>query len=801
MLFSWQNYKSKFLIKVPPQPVEESGNPASVSIGLSEGATGLDNTNIVILTSGTPKKIAIEVGNTGIETIADAYNWTTPVGVKGTPIAIRDIGGDDDGTAGFNVLGSPIDFGTYYYFSGSSQALRSTTDLGDSSNEDAWAVFRCHNRLDSRDQVIWQDGANTNGIAIGIDASGNLGIFGRASGVLSSITIPPTEYDDDVWYELWATRTKVTLLDYASGNVIAEATGTCTSANGSGLEGIANGTQGSAISGSGYGYFEGDIAVVEVYQSGDLTPPEAVSGKIFLPASVLSQTEETLFNVYVDPDHIDNDNITIAQPGSYWDAATLVTWALYSTVYIDNAQVIPSVIQSQHTQIISMAARLYNQFAQILATARRINIANDQVFDTTTPLYLQNNQVFDGYAAINLALEQVLRVYGPSVTGELLQNFASHNYDIASLQLNQVLGSEIGAVLQDLQFSAVVAGTQVGVTSYKIDRSGFAILASLQLRDRAEWRNKQVGDQVVITLLGEQYNLIVVNKLLDEQYGVGTCEFWYQLECMSATCQLAEGINPDISASRVTASFSAGTWASDALDLLTAGVCHYNLSVPDFQIGAFDFKDSERFAAIRQIFPAEYGWIIETSKDGVLEVKSWVLPELGGTGHKTLTFESKALTPPAGVLYNKVELRNYSQQEGSSGLSLEVVDNGDGTGTIYGYSVPWTDAFSVFDSDSASAPSLLITGGAVETVEVEDTDVEFVNFAANLSKPCYSSPVIDWGNNDILSPVTYTESRSLSTATDPGYSVAVKATYTTRRKVWTFDNRKTDVSQVRIKYD
>lgn len=477
-----------------------------------------------------------------------------------------------------------------------------------------------------------------------------------------------------------------------------------------------------------------------------------------------------------------------------------------ATVFIEQQQVVTAKIQAQSEQLISIAPRLYHQVTQILETARRLNLTNDQVFDSAIPLFLQNNQVIQGYSQVQTVLDQVLRVYGPSVINELLQKFNVNNYNVASLQLNQVLYGEVEAVIKNLQFSAVVAGARVGVKSYKVDRSGFAILASLQLANKAEWGNKQVGDQVIITLLGEQYNLIVVNKPMDEQHGQGRYELGYQLECMSATCQLAEGINPDISASRVTASIPYGAWATDALDLLTAGVCSYTLSVPNFRIGFFDFDDSERFAAIRQIFPVEYGWVIETNKDGVLEIKNWIPPEMGGTGHKTLTFESKTLTPPAVVLYNKVEIRNYNQQGGAgglatSGLSLEVVDNGDGTGTMYGYSVPWTDAFSAFDSESSSAPSLLITGGAVEDFEVEDTDVEFVDFTASLSRPCYSSPVIDWGHNDNIAPVTYTESGELTTATVPGYSVAVQVKYFTRRKVWTFNNRKIDVSQIRIKYD
>ena len=472
-----------------------------------------------------------------------------------------------------------------------------------------------------------------------------------------------------------------------------------------------------------------------------------------------------------------------------------------ASIFLSLEQLVPTVIQQQHIQTISMATRLYHQVAQILAMARRKYLTHNQIFDTATPLYSQHDQVFEGCAEVKAVLEQVVRCYGQAVTQELLQVINSHNYDIASLQLNQVLGCEVGTIIQDLQFSAFIAGARVGVVSYTIDRSGFAILASLQLRDRADWANKQVGEEVVITLLGEQYNLMVANKLIEEQHGQGSYDLRYRIECISVSGQLAEGINPDISASRITASFPSGTWASEALDLLTDGVCTYTMSVPDFTIGSFEFENLERFTALRQIFPAEYGWIIETNKDGVLEIKSWKRPELSGAGYKTVTFSQKSLEPPGDVLYNQVELRNFIQQSGTSGLTLEVVDNGDGTGVIYGYSVPWTAAFSIFDSEDSPAPSLLITGGSVEEVVVEDTDVEFVDYAASLSKPCHSVPVIDWGNNDSLSPIIYTEAGALTTSTEPGYSVAVKVTYTTRRKVWYFENKKIDVSQVRLRYD
>lgn len=468
-----------------------------------------------------------------------------------------------------------------------------------------------------------------------------------------------------------------------------------------------------------------------------------------------------------------------------------------------NVQIMPSVVSIGHVQKFSMAPRLYHQVTQIMATARRLNLASDQVFDTAIPLHLQHEQVFHGMTQVALAFTQVFRGYGPAVALEFIQSWVSHDYNLAFLPFVQLIGSQIGTVLQEIQFSVTIAGVRVGVIDCQFDRDDFCQIATLTLADKRDYDNKQIFDNVVITVYGEQFRLIVVDKPYDEQIQQGSVDRGYIIECASITCQLSESINDTVRATRITASFPAGAMAGEILAALTDGICSASLNVTDFPTGGYDFEDAVRIDALRQVFPegGDYPWIIETDGDGVLQISSWEMPEFGGPGQKTLQFRQKQLTPPEGILYTQVSLKNYNQGDGQTGLTLEVVDNGDGTGTIYGYSVPWTDAFSIFDSEDSTAPSLLITGGSVEEVEVEDTDVEFVDYAASLSKPCYSSPVIDWGNNDSLSPVTYTESGALTTATEPGYSAAVKFTYTTRRKVWTYDNRKIDVSQVRLKYD
>ena len=355
-------------------------------------------------------------------------------------------------------------------------------------------------------------------------------------------------------------------------------------------------------------------------------------------------------------------------------------------IFLYHEQKISILMQHQHTQLLSMAPRLYHQVTQILATARRLNLAHDQLFDTAIPMHLQHEQVFHGMTQVALAFSQVFRGYGPAVALEFIQSWASHDYNLAFLPFVQLIGSQIGTVLQEIQFSVTIAGVRVGVTDCQFDRDDFCQIATLTLADKRDYDNKEHFDNVVITVCGEQFRLIVVDKPYDEQIQQGRIEHGYIIECASITCQLSESINDNVRATRITASFPAGTMASEILAALTDGICSASLNVTDFQAGGYDFEDAGRIDALRQLFPdgGDYPWIIETDGDGVLQISSWTMPDFGVPGKKTLQLKQKQLTPTEGILYTQVSIKNYNQGDGQTGLTLEVVDNGDGTGTISG---------------------------------------------------------------------------------------------------------------------
>lgn len=129
-------------------------------------------------------------------------------------------------------------------------------------------------------QVIWKTGDEVNGAAIGFDASGNFGFFGRSSGSLTSITISASTYlSTNTKYFIYANETDIKILD-ASLSLVTEANGTVIASDSSGSsdnQGIMGAVYGSPISGNSNtwnDYFTGKLYSHEIWEQDDLSFPE-----------------------------------------------------------------------------------------------------------------------------------------------------------------------------------------------------------------------------------------------------------------------------------------------------------------------------------------------------------------------------------------------------------------------------------------------------------------------------------------------------------------------------------------------
>ena len=240
----------------------------------------------------------------------EQVEFETGTTVKDDVETTRNLGGDDDGLATMTAHGTPVDNDTYYTFDGSTNGLYKGSDAGDSATEVCFARVRIHDKDKGTDQIIWKDGGYLNGVAIGIDASGNLGIFGRSTGSLTSITIPSSQYENDVWYDIYFTRTAVVIVDVTTQFIIASKTGTCASTNGSANESLGMCKDQSPITGTdvqNVQFFDGDIATVEVYTEGDLEFNQQIAIYHVSRSDLeLSSSEDTKLYLYYDNSQEDN---------------------------------------------------------------------------------------------------------------------------------------------------------------------------------------------------------------------------------------------------------------------------------------------------------------------------------------------------------------------------------------------------------------------------------------------------------------------------------------------------------------
>jgi hypothetical protein len=183
----------------------------------------------------------------------------------------HNLGSNYSWFCGTALKGTPTDGGDYYTFDGTGQGLNFRDAWGDETTIDIKVKVRVHNKSKGAGQIFWKSGGNGNGIAVGIDASNNLGIFGR-SGSVTSITLSSANYKNDTWYYLYGTSSGIVLQEVNDPRNYTYQSGSITSGNGTSQESIGYSETQCPITGAGVdsSYFDGDVDYVELYTKGTL---------------------------------------------------------------------------------------------------------------------------------------------------------------------------------------------------------------------------------------------------------------------------------------------------------------------------------------------------------------------------------------------------------------------------------------------------------------------------------------------------------------------------------------------------
>jgi len=301
-----------YILTIKPATEELIDFPVVVHLSNSSGLDDTDISDIFDEIGNDYTKLKVIDTSTGKDCFVEVEDWSLykPAGF-GTANATRNIGGDEDGTAGLTITGSPIDNNTYYTFNGSTDGLSNSSNLGNSSTEVIYARIRIHNKDKGIAQVIWKDGGGTKGLALGIDENGNLGLFGGLDGnKANAIIITPTDYENNIWYDIYATRTRVSLVNTIKDELIATNTGDCVTGDGDGEESIGYAYNNSPLTlniGTAIEFFEGDIDFVKIYTEGQLRAPEpGASAVLHVKVPKISTTENTLLQLHYSKDFESN---------------------------------------------------------------------------------------------------------------------------------------------------------------------------------------------------------------------------------------------------------------------------------------------------------------------------------------------------------------------------------------------------------------------------------------------------------------------------------------------------------------
>lgn len=193
------------------------------------------------------------------------------------PVWRWNFGSDVGGIYTFSPTGDPTTNTDHIAFDGN-DGMHDTTVHTD-PHDRAFVIKFSYTSTFSAVQTLWKTGDEINGIAIGTDSSGNLGVFARSSSTLTSITVDgATDCSTSTIYYIYVTDTAVKVYDSVL-SLVAENTGTITIGTLSGSndnDSVGTSVYGCPIDGSTStwnSYLTGNVYSVEYWEESEFTFP------------------------------------------------------------------------------------------------------------------------------------------------------------------------------------------------------------------------------------------------------------------------------------------------------------------------------------------------------------------------------------------------------------------------------------------------------------------------------------------------------------------------------------------------
>lgn len=795
----------KYRITVPSRdPVEVF----RIGVSASEGVTSLDNSEILDELQGDSwKKLVIEKDGAEATAEVDADGWA---GHLGTATGYYNLGSADSGYAGLTPQGDPQDNkdSDGLVFDGN-DGLYLADDLADSSDMGFWVDVILADKTSA--QVIVKDGGRGAGLALGINAVGDLGLFARNTNVLTKLTIPAASWSAGVRYIIWADISRVTVFDQSSGDIVATVAGSLSPGDGGNKFSIGFSGESGVIT-----YDAGDsefcsngteIFAVGVYTASNITVPGR--GDIYLPSSLLSTTDPIMLTLTADGNQPDNQNITDigTPPVSYWDARDSVTWVQFLLVNSGLSQGWGHQLLSGVDMRWGSAAALQSGLSQYWRYSLQLQSALEELWGDAPVLQGGLLQRWRVFGAISSGVNQRWSVLQGTIQSGIIQQWDVKSTSPLSSAINQFWDSpQAGAVLASIIFYVEIGG--VAIQSVTDCQAGLNIneafnTATITIRSRAEFGAIALGHPVTIVQFGVEFKYFVAGR--DSGWAVSgsgdsvspqyTEEFVIRCESVTAALHRPHAVD-------LNQEWPAGGSAEQIIGDLAAVE---NITV-DFQ--ADDFLVPPNFLTAESNTPWEVIQRItgplrlaeQTLPDGTLVIRE-SFPDLPGEWEATQPLY--LLSADGGfnkyveqfdddqMPYNMVTVTDTLEDKVSDSLIIEHEDISSRKKRIRVWEVPWIGDFVL---EHSGDDSVSITREGVVQEELTYL-AEIVDGKGRVGKPCYAVSSFSFLKNN-LTGVVVTESGEVTTTVN-GNSL-VKITYTTKYQEFIVNKGADDKLQVYI---
>ena len=427
-------------------------------------------------------------------------------------------------------------------------------------------------------------------------------------------------------------------------------------------------------------------------------------------------------------------------------------------------------------QDLNDAPTIRQTLLQLFGDAGQVRPAWLQTFGDAVALRHSIDQEFGISADRRRSIDQNFAITSTGLRQTIEQSWSIEDVDLLRRIIYQVF-SISGHPGENLQYEITtdLDGVRIpnpATINIERDIDLYYIDAALMISGQDQWVRYGYGSDLVITIDGHQYVLVVVTPKRDRKHGGGR----YMVDARSPACRLGPGFADTITG-ELTGMASAIA-ASLAPDFTISWEIHDEYYGPGKFIAAGEYP----IDLIRKMALALKA-VVQSNPDGSLRIiyrrQVHVDQRSAAAVDYTLSdandFFTASETPVRRPGYNKYTVSN--QNTSTASLRMESTDISVQEKEIRGYQIPWTGEFGLIHTGGAW---VAIQPRGIEERSITET-IQIVDGKGQVAYPIYSYDALDWLETN-LGTITISEDGSIESAILA--ESLLKITYMTKCRLW-----------------